>query len=140
MIIGFDAKRAFVNKAGLGNYSRDVIRSLQDLYPDNKYVLFSTENPYGLVEEKYCSNLIMPPEGSSKFAQARWRSMRLGEQIEQQGIEIFHGLSNELPRDINKTKAVKVVTIHDLIFLKFPHLYKYFDRKIYDYKFRYACE
>ena len=71
MVIGFDAKRAFVNRAGLGNYSRDVIRSLQDLYPENKYVLFSTENPYGLVEEKYCENLIMPPAGSSKIAQAR---------------------------------------------------------------------
>ena len=140
MIIGFDAKRAFVNRAGLGNYSRDVIRSLQDLYPDNKYVLFSTDNPYGLVEEKYCNNLIMPPKGSSKFAQARWRSLRLGELIEQQNIDIFHGLSNELPRDIEKTKAIKVVTIHDLIFLKFPQLYKFFDRKIYDYKFRYACE
>lgn len=140
MKIGFDAKRAFVNKAGLGNYSRDVIRSLQDIYPENEYVLFSTSNPYGLVEEKYCNNLIMPPEGSSKIAQARWRSINLGKLINQYEIDIFHGLSNELPRDINKTKAIKVVTIHDLIFLKIPQLYKYFDRKIYDYKFRFACE
>ncbi len=140
MKIGFDAKRAFVNKAGLGNYSRDVIRSLQDIYPENEYVLFSTSNENELVEDKYCNNLIMPPKGSSKISQAYWRSVKLGELIEQQNIDIFHGLSNELPHDIKKTKAVKVVTIHDLIFLKFPELYKFFDRKIYDHKFRFACE
>jgi len=140
MVIGFDAKRAFLNKAGLGNYSRDVISSMHDLYPDNKYVLFSTENPFGLLDDKYCSNLVMPPQTSSRFAKASWRSLHLGKLINQYGIDIFHGLSNELPRDINKSKAIKVVTIHDLIFLKFPQLYKYFDRKIYGYKFRFACE
>lgn len=140
MKIGFDAKRAFENKAGLGNYSRDVIRSLQDLYPDNDYILYSTSNDYNLVEDRYCKNLIMPAEGSSKIAKAKWRSFDLGKQINKDQLDIFHGLSNELPHDIKKTKAVKVVTIHDLIFLKFPHLYKFFDRKIYEHKFRFACE
>lgn len=139
MKIGFDATGAFVNKAGFGNYSRDVIRSLQDLYPENEYYLFSTGNPYGLVEDKYCNNLIMP-ESSSKLSMASWRPMHLGELASNYGLDIFHGLCNELPRDIEKTKAVKVVTIHNLIFLKFPHLYKFFDRKINDIKFRYACE
>ena len=29
MKIGFDAKRYFLNKTGLGNYSRDLIRMLE---------------------------------------------------------------------------------------------------------------
>ena len=38
MIIGFDAKRAFHNRRGLGNYSRDVIRLLSTYFSENKYV------------------------------------------------------------------------------------------------------
>ena len=32
-----------------------------------------------------------------------------------------------------------VVTIHDLIFLRYPQLYKPIDRSIYTYKFKQAC-
>jgi len=32
-----------------------------------------------------------------------------------------------------------VVTIHDLIFMRYPNLYSYFDRKIHYYKFKYAA-
>ena len=35
MKIGFDAKRAFNNHRGLGNYSRDTIRILTSLAPEN---------------------------------------------------------------------------------------------------------
>tara|TARA_B100000768_G_C11145491_1_gene317977 strand:+ start:282 stop:458 length:177 start_codon:yes stop_codon:yes gene_type:complete len=33
MKIGFDAKRAFLNNTGLGNYSRDAIRVLSRSFP-----------------------------------------------------------------------------------------------------------
>ena len=42
MRIGFDAKRAFLNSTGLGNYSRDSIRLLSHFYADNKYFLYTT--------------------------------------------------------------------------------------------------
>ena len=41
MRIGFDAKRAFLNSTGLGNYSRDSIRLLSHFYTDNKYFLYT---------------------------------------------------------------------------------------------------
>ncbi|CEN33017.1 hypothetical protein CCAN12_310002 [Capnocytophaga canimorsus] len=40
MKIGFDAKRAFHNNRGLGNYSRDLIRILQE-QSDCELVLFN---------------------------------------------------------------------------------------------------
>jgi glycosyltransferase involved in cell wall biosynthesis len=138
MIIGFDAKRAFVNKSGLGNYSRDIIRSLHDFYPDNTYLLFSPEKNFELLEEKYCKNVILP-KSSTKIGKSYWRSFQMGQVIEENKADIFHGLSNELPFDIKKTKALKVVTIHDLIFIKFPQLYSYADRKIYYRKFYKSC-
>ena len=33
-----------------------------------------------------------------------------------------------------------MVTIHDLIFIRYPHLFKIIDRKIYYHKFLHACQ
>jgi glycosyltransferase involved in cell wall biosynthesis len=49
-------------------------------------------------------------------------------------------LSHELPYNIQNKGIKTIVTIHDLIFLRFPHLYKSWDRKIYSKKFKYACK
>ena len=40
MIIGFDAKRAAQNRTGLGNYSRFVIRSLSETFPDSRFLMY----------------------------------------------------------------------------------------------------
>lgn len=42
MRIGFDAKRAFNNLTGLGNYSRNIIKQLSEMYPANNYILYNT--------------------------------------------------------------------------------------------------
>lgn len=60
--------------------------------------------------------------------------------IKHDGIDIFHGLSNELPLNIKRAKCKTVVTIHDLIFKSNPKYYHFIDRIIYDYKFRHACK
>ena len=36
---------------------------------------------------------------------------------------------------MNKNNIKSIVTIHDLIFIRYPKLYKYIDRKIYTQKF-----
>jgi hypothetical protein len=41
MRIGFDAKRAFHNATGLGNYSRALMHDLAFYYPENTYVAFN---------------------------------------------------------------------------------------------------
>jgi glycosyltransferase involved in cell wall biosynthesis len=48
-------------------------------------------------------------------------------------------LSNEIPFSLKKAGIQSVVTIHDLIFLRYPEYYTFIDRKIYDYKFRNAA-
>ena len=48
MKIGFDAKRAYQNYTGLGNYSRDLLKQIFINYPDNSYRLYtpkSLKNP-----------------------------------------------------------------------------------------------
>ena len=44
-------------------------------------------------------------------------------------VDIFHGLSNEIPKVKNKNIPY-IVTIHDLIFKRFPRNYRSIDRKI----------
>ena len=56
------------------------------------------------------------------------------------GETLFHGLSGELPPDIDTQRIPAVVTIHDLIFHRCPENYAAIDRRIYDRKFRSAVE
>ena len=64
----------------------------------------------------------------------------LSKQLQKDEIDIYHGLSHELPKGIEKTNIKTVVTIHDLIFIRYPHLFKTIDRKIYYHKFLHACQ
>jgi glycosyltransferase involved in cell wall biosynthesis len=141
MRIGFDAKRIFYNRSGLGNYSRDIIRSLQTFYPEHEYYLYTPSLkgsiPFNVPEGVQVS---LPNRSKGKLMQAYWRSVQLTKRLNADGIEIFHGLSNELPRNIKKTRIKSVVTIHDLIFLRHPEWYKPIDRNIYRAKFRYSCK
>ena len=68
-----------------------------------------------------------------------WRLGGLAADLTNLKLQIFHGLSNELPFSLNKKKIRQVVTIHDLIYLRFPELYKPHDRLIYNAKFKSAC-
>ncbi len=139
MKIGFDAKRAFLNKAGLGNYSRNTLAGLNKYFPQHQYVLFSPETPSDLFKEHLFFETVTPDNRFKKLLSSYWRSFMLTREINRNGLDLFHGLSNELPAGIHKSPVPAVVTIHDLIFLNLPGLYRTFDRKIYFRKVKYAC-
>ena len=138
--IGFDAKRATQNFTGLGNYSRFVIYNLAKYYPKNIYELFSPKLKVKQPELEGLPNIkfILKKDSRSRIT-FLWRSFGIKRDIKKENIEIYHGLSNELPFGINKTNAKSIVTIHDLIFIKFPRFYKPIDRTIYKIKAKYAC-
>ena len=139
MKIGFDAKRAFLNSSGLGNYSRNTLISLRHYYPENNYVLFTPEIKKDLFHHYENFDVISPDSSVSKIFKSLWRSFSVSGQLQKHEIDLFHGLSNELPDGIHKTKVPSVVTIHDLIFMRFPQFYKPVDRNIYYQKVKYAC-
>lgn len=142
MNIAFDAKRAFLNFSGLGNYSRNLIHSLHDHFPENHYTLFTTkrkDTEFNHFVSEHSELQIREPESFiDRKLRARWRSYGITHQLKD--IDVYHGLSNELPFNIQEFKGRKLVSIHDLIFLRYPHLYPYLDRKIYNKKFRHACD
>lgn len=143
MKIGFDAKRAAQNRTGLGNYSRFVIEGLAAYAKENEYLLYTPNRKRATLIGKLSENsrLIFPNSLLWTKLSALWRVWGVTHDLEKDGVQLFHGLSNELPINIEKAKSVKsLVTIHDLIFLKYPEYYPFIDRKIYAYKFRKACQ
>lgn len=139
MKIGFDAKRAFLNSSGLGNYSRNTLNALKDYFPDNRYTLFTPEIKRKLFKNYETFDVISPDSSISKIFKSLWRSFSVTGMLKKQELDLFHGLSNELPEKIHKTDVPSVVTIHDLIFMRYPQFYKSIDRKIYFQKVKYAC-
>ena len=142
MRIGFDAKRAVQNNTGLGNYSRFVIEALSEYYPDNTYFLFAPKKKVNARLKTLISRLNVAfifPSGTDKLLSSLWRIFGSKKKINKNGVEIFHGLSNELPVNIRSTGIKMVVTVHDLIFIRHPQYYRWIDRKIYLWKFRRAC-
>jgi glycosyltransferase involved in cell wall biosynthesis len=140
MKIGYDAKRAFLNTSGLGNYSRNTLNALHKFFPENQYLLYTTDVKYGMLEQQSDFSIISPPREMSKFHKSVWRSYRMSKELPGHQLDLFHGLSNELPGGIHKTGIPSLVTIHDLIFLRYPEFYKFFDRLIYRNKVKYACK
>ncbi len=139
MKIGFDAKRAFLNKAGLGNYSRNTLVALQKYYPQHHYTLYTPEIRAHIFKEHFFFETVSPANRFFSVFKPLWRTYYLSEKLKNSGLDLFHGLSNELPAGINHTGIKSVVTIHDLIFMNFPGLYRTIDRRIYYEKVKYAC-
>lgn len=135
MKIAYDAKRFFQNASGLGNYSRDLVRILSQYAPENEYLLLNkkkTEKGESILKSNNV-HFIETSKGSLA------RQLKMGKDAQNQKAQIFHGLSGELPLKWSSDPIKKVVTIHDLIFERFPEYYSFFDRKIHFWKFKKAA-
>lgn len=141
MKVGFDAKRAAQNRTGLGNYSRFVINGLINYATGNEYLIYVPNiKRAALLGHLAQMAKVCSPGGGWQKMSSLWRIWGITGDIRKDHISLFHGLSNELPLNISKAKNAKsIVTIHDLIFLRYPECFHFIDRKIYAYKFRKAC-
>jgi len=140
MRIGYDAKRLFRNYTGLGNYSRTIVKDIQEYYPEHEYYLFTPDLP-GVHSFNYFT-------GSGKFKvvtpgrlvlKSYWRSKGIVSDINVNNLDIFHGLSHEIPFGLSSTKVRSVVTVHDVIHKIYPYQYSMIDRNIYHQKLKYSC-
>lgn len=139
MTIGFDAKRAFRNTTGLGNYSRTLISGLMEYYPQHRYVLFTAKEGIDFLRKIPNVTVVQPQQSIHKKLNWYWRSFYLRKEELQAGLNIFHGLSNELPFGKPPPGVKQVVTIHDLIFRRHPEYYPFIDRNIYEMKVSHSC-
>jgi glycosyltransferase involved in cell wall biosynthesis len=144
MNIGYEAKRFFTNYTGLGNYSRFVIDSLSTFRSENNYYLYTpkkiTNKDVNPILERKNVHVVYPPRIYKWFKLlSLWRSWVVSSHRSIKDIKVFHGLSQELPYGLPH-RIPKVVTVHDLIFMRYPQFYKSIDVQIYKAKVKSACE
>jgi glycosyltransferase involved in cell wall biosynthesis len=140
MNIGFDAKRAYHNQTGLGHYSRTLIQSLSSDFSENEYFLYNPKPSSIFNFQNKNIHEVQPRGFINKNFSSLWRSKWVVKDLIRDKIQLYHGLSHEIPRGIQKSNIPSVVTIHDLIFEHFPQQYKKIDVEIYRNKFTYACK
>jgi glycosyltransferase involved in cell wall biosynthesis len=129
----------------LGNYSRFVVQALLEFNKDESLILYSPkaerrDHPdiKPIVAAPQIEVVTPPSFYRWTKTTSLWRSFGIGGERSAQDLDVFHGLSQELPSGL-PSRVKKVVTVHDLIFLRFPELYSRIDAYIYTKKVAKAC-
>ncbi|MBO9618497.1 MAG: glycosyltransferase family 4 protein [Niabella sp.] len=139
MNIGFEAKRAYHNNTGLGVFSRVLISLLSEHFPQNDYYLFNPKPGKSFHPVQKNMHEVLPTAPLHKLLRSFWRSRWITKDLVKHRLDLYHGLSHEIPVGIAQTGIPSIVTIHDLFPELYPHQYKPIDTKIYRAKSRYAC-
>lgn len=139
-IIGYDAKRIVRNGTGLGSYGRTLVNDLAPIMPDATLRLYA---PDAGRDDLRCQ---VQPRENVRFCYPRhlrfrlqrdwWRMKGVVKDLRCDGVELYHGLSGELPEGLSAAGIPGVVTVHDLIFLRHPEFYPALDVFFYKLKFR----
>lgn len=142
LTIGFDAKRAVRNATGLGNYCRTLINDLGQIDPTDQFRLYVPDLGRADLRSQLslsANTTLVEPVGVPKPLRSLWRIKGVVSNLKRDNVDIYHGLTGELPWGIKKAGIKTVVTIHDLIFLRHPEYYNPIDVEIYKWKFRHTC-
>ena len=125
MVIGFDAKRAFQNNTGLGNYSRMLLCGLASEHQNLRAFLYSPRisGEYAKYFSGYANISTRTPSSIDRFFPDIWRRFGVTVHLSEDKVKLFHGLSHELPHGIPRS-IKRVVTMHDLIVWRYPQFYK----------------
>lgn len=139
IIIGLDAKRIVRNGTGLGSYGRTLVNDLSALsefdlrlYAPDKGMPQLRSQIVGRDNVSFC----YPANAHTSAGKALWRTKGIVKQLVRDEVDIYHGLSGELPKGISESGIRSIVTIHDLIFMRHPEYYNKMDVKIYTRKFQ----
>ncbi|MHB0858259.1 MAG: glycosyltransferase family 4 protein [Anaerolineae bacterium] len=116
--VGIDYTAAIRQSAGIGRYTRGLVRALAELDHESSYVLFSAgKDP---VEEVWPGNFrLRAMPFSDRHMAIVWQRLRLPLPVElfTGRVEIFHSPDFVLPPVAG---ARTVLTVHDLSFMRYP--------------------
>lgn len=137
MKIGLDAKRIVRNGTGLGSYGRNLANDLAGIIDaDTRLLLYAPDagrdDLRTQVRTTANMDFVYPRGHMPKWL---WRSWGIVGDLRRDAVDLYHGLSGELPLGIHRSGIRTVVTIHDLIFMRHPEYYNRADVKIYTWKF-----
>lgn len=134
--LGFDAKRALYNTSGLGNYARTLLGNLAALSPEHQYHLYAPDrkdsgvNPRIAAFQHPSQHLHL----DRRLGANLHRTLGMRSQVLRDRVQVYHGLSNEIPLDLVGSGVQTILTVHDLLFMDLPLTYPWLDRQIYRFK------
>jgi glycosyltransferase involved in cell wall biosynthesis len=142
--LGFDAVRALRNRTGLGHYARLVLEGLAEVAPDRELHLYTPRpaDPRYATLPDAIGGHVHPPDSPWRAPIARqlWRTFRLGHDVRRDGIDLYHGLTQEIPRDLPRAGIRSVLSVPDLLYLTRPELFRPVDRRSYHWRYRWSAE
>ena len=142
LTIGYDAKRALSNGTGLGNYCRTLLNDLGTIDTTDSFRLYvpdlGRDDLRSQLDMPRNMNFVTPANKLVKPLRSLWRIKGIVNDLKRDGVDIYHGLTGELPLGLSEAGIKSVVTIHDLIFMRHPEYYSPIDVAIYKWKFRNA--
>lgn len=142
--IGFEAN--CVNQSGTGpyNHARSVIEAIAASNERNVYMRLYVNKRESAPQEPSLDQHInietMEPDGSIWRKMTKlWNMWGVTRDAHRGGVELFHALNNELPYGLSKYGIRSVVTIHDLMYLRYPSVVNIIERFTTRFTLRSAC-
>jgi len=137
--IAFDAKRLFHNREGLGSYARTLVSNMQALLPQHTYYLCTPDlgdNAYAqdFFDDSKYRHITAPTKANKSI----WRTQGIVKDLRRHEIDVYWGLSNELPIGITQVGCKSLVTVHDLFYRYYPQQFGWLDRWVVGRKYRHA--
>ena len=141
MRVAIDGKRYYLNSSGLGRYSRSLIDQLIRI-GDEKNLEIILYRPKGKVKfepksQSHLTEITADYFLPGQIGNAIWRFTKHPSLINNSGNDLFHGPSHVLP---GKLKCPSVVTMLDLIFIRYPNYFKAWDRNYYRISFEKSAQ
>jgi len=113
-LIAIDARKYF--DFGIGTYVQQLVKSLAALDDRNEYLLY--------VDSQDANNVALPSGWNMETVDYRKYSVgeivQFGNKVRRRGVQVFHEPHYTLPAGL---KRLALVTIHDIIHLRFPQYF-----------------
>ena len=135
--IGIDGRALTKNRTGIGTYTHEIIKELNELDNTNTYYIYSNKKIY--IDFELRENFRVC-QRSSKIG-TFWLYFLLPKQLKKDEIDVFWGTQHCLPKRNENTNTIKyVLTVHDLAIEKFKNIGSLYNTLIQKLVLKRSCK
>jgi glycosyltransferase involved in cell wall biosynthesis len=129
LTIAYEAKRLFNSLTGFGTYCRTLVFDLSTYYAENQYVLYAAERHSELIRtdtfnSEEVKRVIDLDSVSVVYSPCQrrtlWKLFGARADLRSRNVDLYHGLTQQIPYSIRGARIPKILTIHDLIYKYYP--------------------
>jgi glycosyltransferase involved in cell wall biosynthesis len=124
--IGLDAQHIVSDSAGRGSYGRTLGSGLAANDDSLDLSFYAPDSGRDDLRQQIAEGdraRFCYPRGPQLLGKGYWQQHGIVSQLRRDGIQVYHGLSGELPKGLAKAGIRSVVTIHDLLFIHHPEYF-----------------